>query len=93
MQIGDTIHYVSYYVTKPTHQQRGTRMVRVRYEEERKYYAKSGKVTAIDNELVSVDNKQIPSRNVFDSRVSAEQAAVERQKKYQEHCDFSSMCR
>ena len=34
---GDTVIVSTYIVTKPTHEQRFNRMVRVRYEEERKY--------------------------------------------------------
>ena len=34
---GDTVIVSSYVVTKPTHEQRFNRMVRVRYEEERRY--------------------------------------------------------
>ena len=34
---GDSVIVSTYIVTKPTHEQRFNRMVRVRYEEERKY--------------------------------------------------------
>jgi hypothetical protein len=34
---GDTVFVSTYVVTKPTHEQRGSRMVRVRYEEKRRY--------------------------------------------------------
>lgn len=37
---GDKVFISTYEVTKPTHQQRGGRLVRVRYEEERRYLAK-----------------------------------------------------
>jgi len=46
-KIGDTIHFVGYQVVKPTHELMGGRMVRVRYEEVRTYYAATDKVSAV----------------------------------------------
>jgi len=45
--VGDTVFASGYYVTKPTHEQRFGRMVRVRYEEERRYYAEKRAVTHV----------------------------------------------
>ena len=38
-QPGDKVYLSTHRVTKPTHERRWNRMVRVRYEEERRYYA------------------------------------------------------
>ncbi len=44
-QIGDKVFYVSHTVTHPTHEQRGNRMVKVRYEEKRRYFPVWGLIT------------------------------------------------
>lgn len=51
-KIGDKIFYTGYNVTKPTHEWRGGqlrgRLVRVRYEEARQYFATNGTITLIE---------------------------------------------
>lgn len=47
-RIGDIVNFVAYRITAPTHEWRGNRSVRVRYEELRRYYADSGVVNAIE---------------------------------------------
>ncbi len=61
---GDKVFLSTYLVTKPTHEKRWNRIVRVRYEEERKYYADKFTVTgALDPEGLHtikscIDNKR-----------------------------------
>lgn len=50
-KVGDTVFVSTYHVTKPTHEWRYTRMVHVRYEEERRYY--SLKTTIEDTRMSS----------------------------------------
>lgn len=107
-KIGDVIHYVGYYVTKPTHVQRFNKMVRVRYEEERRYYSKSDIITSIDfniNEYhINLDVEYIIKRFLiingsvypFDIKESIEDAkkcAAESQKAYDDACEHAYRCR
>ena len=45
--IGESVSYVSYIVTQPTHKWNGSRMVHVRYEEVRRYDADTSVIEAI----------------------------------------------
>jgi len=47
IKIGDKVHLCDYYVSKPTHEQRGNRMMKVRYEEGRVYYRRTCEVIDI----------------------------------------------
>lgn len=44
---GDKVFFVAHTVTHPTHQWRGDRQVRIRYDEKRQYYAACEEVEAI----------------------------------------------
>jgi hypothetical protein len=46
-KVGDTVFISTYYVTKPTHEWRGTRLVHVRYEEDRIYRGLKTTITEV----------------------------------------------
>jgi len=109
---GDHVILSTYHVTKPTHEQRWNRLVRVRYEEERRYYATTFTVIGViepDREYM-VDrclklNEQYPvlyqaehgkvfmESEVFESIDEAKADAKQKREKYNESCEFASMCR
>lgn len=92
-KVGDEVYHYHYIVTHPTHEQRGSRLVRVRYEEKRSYQSGYGMIDEIGRYVYKIKGKWIPFSNVRESLEAARQAASEAQAKYQEHCDFSSAVR
>lgn len=108
-KIGDTINYYGYYVTKPTHVQKFNRMVRVRYEEERSYYAETTTVNHIDFEIpfYFLDNKNIDDiinnymvinhkiklHQIFQTLKEATDIKNIEAKKYKDDCEHAAMCR
>jgi len=92
-KVGEMVYYVDYYVTKPTHEQRGSRMVKVRYEEERRYIAKSAVIETITGSDKAVwYNGCIPQSGVMTWK-EAEKQAAEIQKAHLESNDFAARCR
>lgn len=97
--IGSEIFISAYYVTKPTHVQRGNRMVKVRYEEERKYFARKVTVQTVHPNRATFADFNINNSywksdiEIFSSMKEAESHASKRQKSYDESCHFASMCR
>ncbi len=92
-QIGGMIYYYGYTVTKPTHIWRGDRQVKVRYEEERRYWADSGVVEEIQIDGYRVHGRVVPENYICNSEEAAAAEAVVRSKKYKESCDFAARCR
>lgn len=108
-KIGDTINYYGYYITKPTHVQKFNRMVRVRYEEERSYYAETTTVNYIDFEIpyynidnITIDyiienymviNHKIRLNNIFSTLKEATEKKEQEAKRYKEDCEHAAMCR
>lgn len=94
-EIGETIHFWGYTVTKPTHVYRGTRLVHVRYEEERSYWNDSGTITeiTIKGYKIGVRAYDISKLNLCETKEIAIKIAAEKGAKYKESCDFSSRCR
>jgi hypothetical protein len=108
-KIGDTINYYGYHVTKPTHVQKFNRMVRVRYEEERSYYAETTTVNHIDFEIpfyhldnINIDdiiknymviNHKIHLHQIFQTLQETIDIKNQEAKRYKEDCDHASMCR
>lgn len=93
-KIGDVIHFVGYTVTRPTHEMRGSRMVKVRYEEGRSYWNSSGIITEVRVNEYIVDNRiSVLSNNVCENKDEAYNEARRRDASYKEHCEFSSRCR
>ena len=78
---------------KPINVWRGTRWVKVRYEEERKYEAKSGIIEEIQIGGYKVSGKLVLESNIFDNKNGAVAAAVSCGKRYNENCQFAARCR
>ena len=93
-KIGDVIYFVDSYVTKPTHEQRGSRMVKVRYEEVRYYFATSDKVERITgSDKAVLYNGKVPESCIFESKEAAEVSATTIQKDHLEANEFAARCR
>lgn len=92
-KVGESVHCWGYIVTKPTHRHNGYREVRVRYEEERKYFAHSGTITAITVRGYIVGSRPISKFNICESKEAAESKAETEQHGYNEACKFASRCR
>lgn len=46
-EVGDQVFVSAYYVTKPIYEQRGSRRVKMRYEEERRYFAEKKNIEKV----------------------------------------------
>lgn len=93
-KIGDTIHYVGIEVVKPTHEWRFTRWVRVRYNEVRKYHARTGIIKSHDyTKYGLIYNGHIELQNIFSTLEEAKRVATERQAGYNEFVDESDLLR
>lgn len=87
VKIGETVHVCDYYVSKPCYEQRGSRMVKVRYEEERVYYGRSFQVQDIKASerggiLLLFNNKWYSIALLKESLEAAKKEASERQSGY-----------
>jgi len=97
--IGSTIFISSHRVTKPTHVQRGNRMVKVRYEEERRYFAAEIEIKRITPNSYSYPEFQLNYQywndvfKIHETMKEAESSAEKNNKSYKKGCDFASMCR
>ena len=92
--IGDTIHFVSYRVVKPTHELRGGRMVKMRYEEVRAYYAATHEVIAIGLRHGALAYNYIVSpSDIHPTLEEAQKAAADRQRGHDEALKFARECR
>ena len=97
--IGSKLIISTYYVTKPTHKQRFNRTVRVRYEEERKYFATEITINSItpnsgyNPSFLINDTYWKNNITIFDNMVEAELHASESQKKYNKSCDDAASYR
>lgn len=107
-KIGDKIYYHSYHVTKPTHQQKWNRMVRVRYEEERRYYHQEDTIRTIDIQIPYYNSEEsveylIKNYLVINGRVrlsdicttlnEAKDIAISQQIAYDKSCEDAARCR
>lgn len=102
-KIGQKIIYVKEIIVKPTHVQRGNRMVHVRYEEEKRFEAREEELISIDVKYfgsVPSDiyhyillNRNISPTSLCSTMEEAKIKAIEQQKSYNEYCDFASRCR
>lgn len=105
-KIGDEINYVDEIVIKPTHEEKWGRMVRVRYEEVKRFEAKKTIINSIDffpstylpnadyvkNNLLCFNSK-IPIYRVYSSFEEAKEKAKDYQLKHDDHLRFSSFVR
>lgn len=96
-RVGDDVVVMSYRVTKPTRERRGRRMVRIRYEEERKYFAKLIKIRSLEYSGGVhghiVINDRFSARCIRDDLRLAESEAKERQDAYDRGCREASSFR
>ena len=92
-KIGDTIFYVCEVIVKPTHVKRGNRMVHVRYEAEKKFSYGETTINRIDFDGRVFFNSGIRIENLCESLEEAKIKAEQKQKSYDEHVAFSSLCR
>lgn len=107
-KIGDTLHCVKEVIVKPTHVQRGNRMVKVRYEAEIMFEAYTFELKSIDfsgegiADGITKDyvlynrlllNRSIRLSRLCKSKDDADLAAKEAQASYDAHVKSSSDCR
>ena len=94
-KVGEEVYFVSYWVTKPTHIQRGTHLVRVRYEEKRRYVARFGKIRSIAlyGYVIDCHPTIVYESDIFASLKEAQEYADEQQKAYDDHCALSAQYR
>ena len=92
--IGDTIDYVREIIVKPTHEQRGSRMIKVRYEEVKRFVADRATVREIGyNGFQCVINKHIALSDIEPTREDAERRATDSQRGWNEHVALSERLR
>ena len=92
-KIGDDVFYYDYTVSKPTHEWRGSRLVHVRYEEERSYYSAIGTIAGFCIGGYIINNGNIPECNIRLTNDQVTKAANAAQCGYREACDFASRVR
>ena len=91
--VGDMIHYVASWVTKPTHVERGNRMVKVRYEEERDFAARSAVISSIGCKGSIFFNDGIYENQVLETLEEAKSEAENKRKSHQEYLNDCSSYR
>lgn len=92
-KIGDTIHFVRCHIEKPTHEARNGRMVRVRYDEVKSYWAATDKVRTIGYNGTVLYNHSICHADIFPTLEEAQKAAADRQHGHDEALKFARECR
>lgn len=92
-KVGDTISYVCEVITKPTHESRWGRLVRVRYEPEKYYRADRSEIRTIGWDGSVVYNGHIQERDICASLEEAQKFAEERTTAWKEACQFAARCR
>jgi hypothetical protein len=93
LRVGDEVFYVGYQVTGPTHVFKGTRRVRVRYEELRSYFGAKVRIESFSWLGALVLNGSIPVNNICGSLAEAKEKAAAAQKDYQSHLEFAAAVR
>lgn len=93
-KIGDKIFYVQEIITRPTHENRFGRMVRVRYEAEKIFRARESIIETIGSDGFSlVYNSEIRESEIKPTFADAQECADKNKKSYDEHVKFSQDCR
>lgn len=85
-KVGDLVYYVNYRITKPTHEFRNNRLVRVRYEEERMYYYSFGTITNIVLSGVIIEGNNVSDDCIFDTEDKAKEMVSHSQNQYNNAC-------
>lgn len=97
-KIGDTVNYIQEIITKPTHVRGGTRMMRIRYEPDKRFEARTVKIFKIDiifmndNPLVLYNNS-FYQNDIKESHEIAKQEAKHLHEEYQKYLEECSRCR
>ena len=92
-KIGDRIFYVCEVIVKPTHVQRGNRIVHVRYEPEKRFCSGETAISSIDYDYEVFFNNGIRVGDLVGSLEEAEQKAKARQAAWDESVRHAEMCR
>jgi hypothetical protein len=94
-KIGDTIHFVHETIVKPEYENRGSRMVRMRYEPVKKFVGKTDRIENIDwlGQGFYLNHYIRTPLTTYGSLQEAEAAAKERQNQWDEHVEQCQMCR
>lgn len=93
LKVGDQIFYTGYMVTRPTHQPRHGRLVRMRYEEERQYFGAAAIVQSFGWTGALVINGRIAMPDLCTSLAEAQEKAKTAQLQYDSHVELSAACR
>lgn len=105
IKVGDVIAVIKEWIVKPTHEKRFNKMVRVRYEAVKRFEGLEITVNKIDVRPSSItDLNYLKSNNLYindeyrlgevcTSLPAAIDRAKQRQKAYDEACEFASQCR
>lgn len=93
LKVGDKIFYTGYTVTKPMHENRFGRLVRIRYEEGRSYFGAAVTVESFGWAGALVINGRISVRDVCTSLADAQAKAQAAQLQYDSHVEHSAACR
>lgn len=92
-KIGDLIHYVGYRVVTPTHVEKHGRLVRVRYEEVRRYYAATDRIVLIGFNGATFYNGGVYECDIHPTLEAAQKAAADKQYGHDEALKFAQECR
>ena len=93
-KIGDKVFIYYYIVTKPTHEYMGGRVVRMRYEEVRRYQASEEIIQDIlPHNQIQILNRIISEKNICQTLNEAKQKAKHAQEDYESACRFAERCR
>jgi hypothetical protein len=94
-KIGDIIYFVHEVITKPEYVRRGDRMVRMRYEPEKAFYAERIVIESIDwdGSCGIIFNRSFHPRVLCASWEEAQKQAVEAAISYKEYLDDCARCR
>lgn len=93
LKIGDQIFYTGYTVTKPMHENRFGRLVRIRYEEGRSYFGAAVDIQSFTWAGGLVINGRISVRDLCATLKDAKSKAEAAQLQYDSHVELSAACR
>ena len=95
-KVGELVHYVERRVIRGTHERRHGRSVRVRYDEELRYSARSAEVVSVVYDHTCnrvVYNAAFSDSDVLPSYEAAQTRAAELQTAHEDSVQFARMCR
>lgn len=95
-QVGERVHYVERRVIRGTHERRHGRSVRVRYDEELRYSARTAEIATVTYSLAErrvLYNSIFGDGDILPSQAEAEARAAELQAAHEESVKFARFCR